>query len=83
MIAWLHACHALANGFDDASTLVSKHDWKGAFRIFARESVCICVTDAGVVDFDSDFVSSRRLDFDLFDAEVFASFPRNSSLLVC
>lgn len=39
MVAGLHVCDALANGFDDTSSFVSKDDGKSSLRIFPRECV--------------------------------------------
>jgi hypothetical protein len=42
------------------------------------------VADTRVVDLDADFVSLWRRDLDGFDAQVFASLPRNGGLsLTC
>ena len=38
------------------------------------------MADSGVVDLDSDFVISRRAHFDIFDREIFASFPGDGGL---
>jgi len=39
-----------------------------------------CVTNACVVDLYSDFVSLGRLDLDILDGKIFASFPSYGSL---
>ena len=74
---------------------MAEDDGECAFRVFARQCVCICslvsalcpplngthglrvtgVTDAGVVDLNSDFVCSGRSDLYILDREVFCSFP--------
>jgi hypothetical protein len=38
------------------------------------------MADTSVVDLDADFVLSGRCDFDIFNGEVFAGFPRNGGL---
>jgi hypothetical protein len=39
------------------------------------------MADASVVDLDTNLVSSRRLNFDIFDSKVLARFPRNGRLV--
>lgn len=46
----------------------------------SRSGILTSMADSSVVDLDSDFVISRRADFDIFDREVLASFPGDSGL---
>ena len=39
------------------------------------------MADTCVVDFDSNFVRSRRFNLDIFDCKISASFPRHRGLL--
>jgi hypothetical protein len=80
VVPGLYVCYTLANAFDDASTFMTEHYGESSFRIFSRQSIGIGVANACVVYLDADFVCARRLDFNVFNGEVFSCFPRNRSL---
>lgn len=42
MVARLDRCDTLANGLDDAGTLMAQYDGERALGVFAGECVCIC-----------------------------------------
>jgi hypothetical protein len=42
MVTRLYGSNAFAHGLHNACAFVSKYDWKCSFRVFARQSVCIC-----------------------------------------
>ena len=80
MVAGLDIGDALADGLDDAGTLVAQDDGEGTLGILAGEGVGVCVADAGVVDLDSHLVGLGRGNLDILDAELLASFPGDSCL---
>lgn len=106
MVARLDARDALADGLDDAGSLVAQDDWKRTLGVLAGEGICICggenqprsatgcnackgdvsglgltcVTDSGVVDFDSNLVGLGRCDLNVLDAQVFAGLPSHGRL---
>jgi hypothetical protein len=82
MVPRLDICYALANTLNDTSTLVAEDYGKGAFRIFPGECICIGMTNSSVIYLDSNFVSTGRFHFDVFNCQVLAGFPRNRSLCI-
>lgn len=82
MVARLHVCDALANGLDDASTLVSQDDREGTLGVLSGEGVGIGMADTSVVDLDADFVGFGRSNFDVLNHKVLASLPGDCGLLM-
>jgi len=80
MVAWLDVGDALANGLNNAGAFVSKDDGESALGVLAGKSVGIGVADAGVVDFDADFVRARGKDFDVLVRELLTGGPGNGGL---
>ena len=52
-------------------------------RLVESEGSSTSMTDASIVDFNANFMCSRRPDFDFFDGEVLSCLPRYSCLLGC
>jgi hypothetical protein len=48
IVAWFDGGDTITDGLYYASAFVPEDDGEGAFGVFARESVCICVVSAEV-----------------------------------
>lgn len=59
VVARFYVCNALANGLDNASTLVPENDGESTLGVLAGECVGICVADTGVVDLNADLMGPR------------------------
>lgn len=80
MVADLDVGHALTDGLDDASTLVSENNGESTLGVLAGEGVGICVADTGVVDLDADFVGAGRKHLNVLDAQLLAGLPGDGGL---
>jgi hypothetical protein len=80
VVADLDVGDALADGLDDAGTLVPEDNGEGALGVLSGECVGIGMADARVVDLDADLVRSWWPDLDVLDGQVLAGFPRDCRL---
>lgn len=80
VVARFYVCNALANGLDNASTLVPENDGESTLGVLAGECVGICVADTGVVDLNADLMGPRGKNLDILDGKVLAGFPGDCGL---
>ena len=59
MVAFLEACHPLADIDDDSGALMAQDRRKDAFRIGARQRELVGMTDTGRLHFDQHFAFAR------------------------
>jgi hypothetical protein len=80
VVTSLHIGDALADGFDNTGTLVSKDNGESTLGVLAGEGVGICVADTSVVDLDSDLAGLGSGNLNVLDGQVLASLPGDGSL---
>ncbi|MNG17139.1 hypothetical protein D3C84_1011030 [compost metagenome] len=69
VVTHLHRGHAFADGFDDATALVTEHAGEHALGVLTRQGVSVSVANAGGDDAHQHLAGLRRRDIDLDDLQ--------------